>query len=116
MEGEDIFGDATKEMCFVSGLSIPTKFKTRDFDKYNGHSCPKIHLIMYYRKMAAHAENDKLMIHCFQDNLSVASSKWYLSLDQSRIQSFQDLSDAFVKHYKYNIDMALDIRQMHNMF
>ncbi|XP_050920244.1 uncharacterized protein LOC127137867 [Lathyrus oleraceus] len=103
-------------MCLVFGLVIPTKFKTPDFDKYKGHTCPKIHLIMYYRKVAAHVEDDKLMIHCFQDSLSGAPSKWYLSLDQSRIRCFQDLLDAFIKHYKYNMDKDPDRRQLQCMF
>ncbi|XP_050902689.1 uncharacterized protein LOC127115069, partial [Lathyrus oleraceus] len=112
MEGDQVFGATAKEMCLVSGLVIPAKFRTPDFDKYEGHSCPKSHLIMYYRKMAAHVEDDKLMIHCFQDSLRGAPSKWYLSLDQSRIRCFQDLSDAFIQHYKYNMDMAPDRRQL----
>ncbi|XP_050890018.1 uncharacterized protein LOC127095358 [Lathyrus oleraceus] len=66
--------------------------------------------------MAAHVEDDKLMIHCFQDSLSGAPSKWYLSLDQNKIRCFQDLSDAFIKHYKYNMDMAPDRRQLQSMF
>ncbi|XP_050909226.1 uncharacterized protein LOC127123003 [Lathyrus oleraceus] len=115
MEGDQVFGATAKEMCLVSGLVIPAKFKTPDFDKYEGHSCPKSHLIMYYRKMAAHVEDDKLMIHCFQDSLRGAPSKWYLSLDQSRIRCFQDLSDAFIQHYKYNMDMAPDRRQLLSM-
>ncbi|XP_050889414.1 uncharacterized protein LOC127094647 [Lathyrus oleraceus] len=116
LEGDHVFGSAAKEMCLVSGLVIPAKFKTPDFDKYKGHTCPKSHLIMYYRKMAAHVEDDKLMIHCFQDILSGAPSKWYISLDQNRIMCFQDLSDAFIKHYKYNMDMAPDRRQLQSMF
>ncbi|XP_050875250.1 uncharacterized protein LOC127078874 [Lathyrus oleraceus] len=116
LEGDHVFGSAAKEMCLVSGLVIPAKFKTPDFEKYKGHTCPKSHLIMYYRKMAAHVEDDKLMIHCFQDSLSGAPSKWYLSLDQNRIRCFQDLSDAFIKHYKYNMDMAPDRRQLQSMF
>ncbi|XP_050916156.1 uncharacterized protein LOC127131270, partial [Lathyrus oleraceus] len=115
MEGDQVFGATAKEMCLVSGLVIPAKFRTPDFDKYEGHSCPKSHLIMYYRKMAAHVEDDKLMIHCFQDSLRGAPSKWYLSLDQSRIRCFQDLSDAFIQHYKYNMDMAPDRRQLLNL-
>ncbi|XP_050897220.1 uncharacterized protein LOC127104046 [Lathyrus oleraceus] len=116
LEGDHVFGSTAKEMCLVSGLVIPTKFKTPDFDKYKRHTFPKSHLIMYYRKMVAHMEDDKLMIHCFQDSLSGAPSKWYLSLDQSRIRCFQDLSDAFIKHYKYNMDMAPDRRQLQSMF
>lgn len=72
----------------MSGLLIPAKFKTPNFDKYEVHSFPKCHLIVYYRKMVAHVEDDKLMIHCFQDSLRGASSKWYLSLDQSRTRCF----------------------------
>ena len=94
---------------------IPAKFKTPNFDKYKGHSCPKSHLIMYYRKMDAHVEDNKLMIHFFQDNLKGAPSKWYLSLDQSRIHCFQELFDAFIQDYKYNMDMALDRRKILSM-
>ncbi|XP_050916201.1 uncharacterized protein LOC127131321 [Lathyrus oleraceus] len=116
LEGDHVIGSAAKEICLVSGLVIPTKFKTLDFDKSKRHTCPKSHLIMYYRKMASHVEDGKLIIHYFQDSLSEAPSKWYLSLDQSRIRCFQDLLDAFIKHYKYNMDMAPDKRQLQSMF
>ncbi|XP_050908600.1 uncharacterized protein LOC127122279 [Lathyrus oleraceus] len=115
MEGDQIFGAASREMCLVSGLVIPAKFKTPNLDQYEGATCPKSHLIMYYRKMEAHMDNDKLMIHCFQDSLKGASSKWYLTLDQTRIRCFQDLSDAFIKQYKYNMDLAPDRRQLLSM-
>lgn len=55
---------------------------------------------MYYWKMVAHVKDDKLMIHYFQDSLSGASLKLYMGLEKSRIESFQDLSHDFVKHYK----------------
>ncbi|XP_050875374.1 uncharacterized protein LOC127079000 [Lathyrus oleraceus] len=41
MEGDQVFGATAKEMFLVSGLVIPAKFKTPDFDRYEGHSCPK---------------------------------------------------------------------------
>lgn len=88
MEGDQVFGAAVKEMCLVSGLVIPAKFKMSDFDKYKGHACSKIHIIMYYRKMAANVEDDKLMIHYFHNSLGGAPSKWYLSLYQSIIKCF----------------------------
>lgn len=65
MEGDNVFGSASREICLVIGLVIPTKFKTPDFDKYEGHSFPKSRLIMYYWKMVAHIEDDKLMILYF---------------------------------------------------
>ena len=69
MEGNDVFGAAAMDMCLVPDLVLPKKFKTPDFEKYKGHTCPRSHLIMYYRKMTAYARNDKLLIHCFQDSL-----------------------------------------------
>ena len=53
------------EATLVPGLVIPPKFKLPDFDKYKGTTNPKQHLLTYVRKMAAHIENDKLMVHCF---------------------------------------------------
>jgi len=61
------FGDAVG-LYLVLGVVIPPKFKVPDFEKYKGTTCPKSHLTMYYRKMAAHAHNEKLLIHCFQDS------------------------------------------------
>lgn len=72
MEGDRVFGATAREMCLVSGLVIPTKFKTLEFDRYEGHTCPKIHLVLYFGKMVAHVEDDKLMMHFFQDSLKGA--------------------------------------------
>lgn len=115
IEGNDIFGAAAMDMCLVPDLVLPAKFKTPDFEKYKGHTCPKTHLVMYFRKMAAYARNDKLLIHYFQDSLSGASLKWYMSLEKTHIQSWADLADAFMKQYKYNLDMAPDRRQLQSL-
>lgn len=55
------------------------------------------------------------MIHCFQDMLKGVPSKWYISLYQIHIQCFKDLSDTFIKHYKYNTYMVPDRRQFLSM-
>ncbi|MCI55494.1 gag-protease polyprotein, partial [Trifolium medium] len=60
----------------------------------------------FCRKMAAHATDEKLMIHVFQDNLSGASLDWYMQLERTHIQTWKDLVYAFMKQYKYNLDMA----------
>lgn len=85
IEGNDIFGSTTMNMRLVSNLVIPAKFKTPDFEKYKGQTCPKSHLVMYFRKMVVHTKNDKLLIHYFQASLSGASLRWYMSLKQGRV-------------------------------
>ncbi|KAK2442930.1 hypothetical protein QL285_014077 [Trifolium repens] len=102
-------------MCLVPDLVLPPKFKVPEFEKYMGLSCPKSHLIMYSRKMASYANDDKLMIHCFQDSLAGASLNWYMQLEGSRIRSWRDLANAFIKQYQYNLDMAPSRTQLQNM-
>ncbi|KAA0036942.1 uncharacterized protein E6C27_scaffold86G00180 [Cucumis melo var. makuwa] len=109
IEETDVYGniDAT-QLCLVPGLIIPAKFKVPEFDKYDGSTCPRSHLIMYCRKMATHINNDKLLVHCFQDSLTDPASRWYIQLDNAHIHVWKDLADAFLKQYKHNIDMAPD--------
>ena len=112
--GSHEFGNAAG-LCLVPDVVIPPKFKVPDFEKYKGTSCPKSHLTMYCRKMAAHAYNEKLLIHCFQDSLGGVALNWYMHLEPTRISSWQDLVDAFLRQYKYNMDMAPDRMQLQNM-
>ncbi|MCI11832.1 hypothetical protein A2U01_0032934, partial [Trifolium medium] len=94
-------------MCLVPNVTLPPKFKVPDFEKYKGLSCPKNHLIMYSRKMASFANDDKLMMHCFQDSLTGASLNWYMQLEGSHNRSWRDLANAFIKQYQYNIEGEL---------
>ncbi|XP_019434515.1 PREDICTED: uncharacterized protein LOC109341140 [Lupinus angustifolius] len=102
-------------MCLVPDVVFPPKFKTPEFEKYDGTSCPKSHLHMYARKMTAHHGNDKLLIHCFQDSLTGAAMGWYIRLEKAQIKTFVDLSNAFMKQYKYNEDAAPDRAQLQSM-
>ncbi|XP_058755176.1 uncharacterized protein LOC131628351 [Vicia villosa] len=115
VEGNDIFGFDTMNLCLVPDLTIPAKVKVPEFEKYKGHTCPKDHLTMYFRKIAAYANDDKLLIHYFQDSLTGASMKWYMSLKKDHIQTWRDLGEAFLKQYKYNMDLAPDRRQLQTL-
>ena len=101
------FGNAAG-LCLVSDVVIPPKFKVPEFEKCRGASCPKNHLTMYCRKMAAHAGDEKLLIHFFQDSLASTTLSWYMHMEPARIRSWNDLIDAFLKQYKYNVDMTPD--------
>ena len=65
--------------------------------------------------MTTHIGNNKLLIHCFQDNLTGPTTQWYIQLDNAHIHVWKDLADAFLKQYKQNIDRApyrLDLQHM----
>jgi hypothetical protein len=55
------------------------------------------------------------MIHWFQESLAGASLSWYMQLEGSRIRSWRDLANAFIKQYQYNLDMAPSCTQLQNI-
>ncbi|GKV19447.1 hypothetical protein SLEP1_g29708 [Rubroshorea leprosula] len=93
-------------LCFFPNIQLPHKFKLPEFDKYNGTSCPYAHLTMYCRKMAPYANDEKLMIHYFQDSLTGPADTWFSTLDKSKVKSWHDLTYNFMKHYEYNTSLA----------
>ena len=87
------------DLNLVSDSVIPPHFKMPRFEKYDGTSCPEMHLIMYCNKMTVHAHNEKLLIHIFQESLTRAASEWYLRLKKNQARTWKDLSRAFLEQY-----------------
>lgn len=115
VEGFNIFIVDAMERCLVPDVVIPPKFKSPSFEKYKGVRLPKNHLRIFFRKMATYTANEKLMMHSFQDNLSGASLYWYMQLERTHINTWEDLSNAFLRKYKYNLDMAPNRMQLQNL-
>ena len=67
--GDYPFADMV-ELCQVSDVVIPPKFKVPDFDKYKGTTFPKNHLKIYCQKMRAYSRDEKLLMHFFQESLA----------------------------------------------
>ncbi|KAA3479849.1 Gag-pro-like protein [Gossypium australe] len=91
-----------KDLSLVPDLVLPPKFKTSEFEKYNGTSCPEAHITMFCRRMTRYVNNDQLLIHCFQDSLIGSAAKWYNQL-------------IFVKQYSHVTDMTPDKITLQNM-
>jgi hypothetical protein len=65
--------------------------------------------------MSTQTDDDELLIHYFQDSLTGVALRWYMGLDSASIHTFNDLGEAFVKKYKYNVDMAPDRDQLRSL-
>ncbi|XP_050909539.1 uncharacterized protein LOC127123358 [Lathyrus oleraceus] len=115
VEGFNIFGVDAIEMCLVPDVVIPLKFKTPYFENYRCVNCPRNYLRMFVRKMVAYAANEKLVMHYFQDNLSAASLDWYIQLERTHVKTLEDLANAFLRQYKYNLDTAPNRMQLQNL-
>ena len=93
------------ELYLVPDVVIPPKFKVPNFDRYKGTTCPKNHLKVYYRKIRAYANDEKLLMHFFQESLYGVAVTWYTNLEPSRVHSWKDLMVAFLRQYQYNFDI-----------
>jgi len=58
--------------------------------------------------MAEVIHDDKLLTYFFQDSLTGSTLSWYIRLDNVRIKKWIDLADAFLKQYKFNLEIAPD--------
>lgn len=103
------------ELCLVSGVTIPKKFKRLEFKKYNGTMNPKTYIITYYQEMTEVVHDEKLIVHFFHKSLIGAALKWYMQLDSFMIKTWKDLVDAFIRKYCYNLDITITRNDLYNM-
>jgi hypothetical protein len=116
IEGVDLYDPVrAAEMCLVPNGVVLKKFRVPEFIKYSGTQCPMTHLRSYCNKMAEVVHDEKLLMHFFQDSLSGVTLSWYIRLDNTKIRRWKDLVDAFVKQYKYNLDIAPDRTSLSNL-
>ncbi|KAA3461645.1 Gag-pro-like protein [Gossypium australe] len=80
MDSNDYFcGVDAKELNLILDLEFLRKFKTLEFEKYNGTSCLEAHITMFFRRMMRYVNNDQLLIHCFQDSLIGSAAKCHVT-------------------------------------
>jgi hypothetical protein len=58
--------------------------------------------------MAEVIYDDRMLIYFFQDSLTGSALSWYMRLDNIKIKTWKDLVDAFLKQYKFNLEIAPD--------
>ncbi|RDY12608.1 hypothetical protein CR513_02564, partial [Mucuna pruriens] len=106
IEGTSSHGLDATNLCLVPDIILPADFKVPKFEKYKGSSCPRVHLAMYCRKMTSFINQDKILVHCFQDSLTGAALSWYVNLESAYVKTWMDLAETFIRQYQYNEDMA----------
>ena len=87
------FGD----LGLIPRVVIPHKFKIPIFSKYDGISCPKLHLISYVRKIHPHTADRKLWVYFFQESLSGTQLEWFYQLEGTNIHTWEDLATDFYR-------------------
>lgn len=83
-----------------------------ELEKFDGTGCPKTHLKMYTRAMHPRGATDELLAQMFHESLSGSAVRWFLSLDESRTRSWEDVCTEFSNHYKYNTEVDVTHRDL----
>ena len=99
IEIQRVHGLDFKGIGSIVGVVILHKFKVLTFVKYEGVSCPKLHLRSYVRKIQPHTTDKKLWVHFFQESLSGTQLEWFYQLEGTNICTWEDLAAAFYKQY-----------------
>jgi len=102
-------------ICLVLNVVVPKRFCVPEFFKYIRTQCPITHLKSYCNKMTEEVHDKKLLMHFFQDSLSGTVLSWYMRLDNTRIRRWKDMVKAFVRQYKYNMNIAPDKTSLSNL-
>ncbi|XP_057952946.1 uncharacterized protein LOC131147160 [Malania oleifera] len=96
------------DLCLVSKVVLPPKFKIPNFEKFDGTWCPRTYLRLYCQAMAAYSDDGRLMVHGFHNSLTGSTIRWYTQQDRTRICYWKGLTNAFMAQYRHLIEMAPD--------
>ncbi|XP_070036478.1 uncharacterized protein [Nicotiana tomentosiformis] len=99
---------AYKDLCLFPDVQLPAGFKMPKFDLYDGHGDHVAYLRGFCSKMRGAGGKDELLMAYFSQSLSGAALEWYTRQDASRWYTWDDLAQAFARHFQYNIDIVPD--------
>ncbi|XP_070008740.1 uncharacterized protein [Nicotiana sylvestris] len=97
-----------KDLCLFPDVQLPAGFKTPKFDLYDGHGDLVAHLRGYCSKMRGSEGKAEVLMAYFSQSLSGAALEWYTRQHTSKWYTWDDLAQAFARHFQYNIDIVPD--------
>src|SRR2546429_3689283 len=83
-----------------------------NMDKFDGTSYPKTHLKMYVGALNPFGLSTELLAQLFQQSLAGAALRWFVTLNRSKIKTWEDICNAFNTQYSYNIEVDVTRREL----
>ena len=101
-----------KNMCPYPDIRLPKNFKFPDMDKFDGTGNPVMHLRMFVGTLQPVDLESRMFYNLFHRTLTGAAAQWFLSLEDSKTRNWEDIMDAFVAQYNYNIQLDVTLRDL----
>ncbi|XP_019251119.1 PREDICTED: uncharacterized protein LOC109230039 [Nicotiana attenuata] len=108
MAGQELDASIIDPPREVEESELYVGFKMPKFDLYDGHRDSVAHLRGFYSKMRGAGGKDELLMAYFSQSLSGAALEWYTHQDHNRWYTWDDLAQAFARHFQYNIEIVPD--------
>ena len=96
---------------------VPSKFQLPQLEPFIGIKDPLDHLNTFKTTLGLQQPYDEILCHSFPTTLKGAAREWFMKLPKSSVDSFEQLGNAFVRHFvggqrlKRPTDHLLTIRQ-----
>ncbi|XP_070022610.1 uncharacterized protein [Nicotiana sylvestris] len=104
-----------KDLYMFPDVRLPLGFKTPKFEKYDGHGDPIACLKRYCNQLRGAGGNEELLMAYFGESLMGIASEWFMGQDTSCWYVWDDMAQAFVKQFQYNIDISTDRNSLSNL-
>ncbi|KAH7846295.1 hypothetical protein Vadar_012235 [Vaccinium darrowii] len=114
-EKRAITGFDMDKLCLFPGAKLPKKFKHVDFEKFDGTGDPRGHIQAYVSSLSLQDVDEPTMAQMFHETLTGPALQWFLSLDISRRQTWEEMAAAFVKQYEYNVQLKVTTRELESI-
>lgn len=66
-----------EDFCIYPGGELPANFQMPHVEKYDGTTCPRMHLCMYYNAMFQWGHDEHLLVQMFSQSLEKDARKWF---------------------------------------
>ncbi|XP_023880001.1 uncharacterized protein LOC111992366 [Quercus suber] len=96
---------------------LPSKFRLPQLEPFDGLKDPQDHLNTFRTTLGLQQPPDEILCRSFPTTLKGAAREWFTKLPTSSIDNFEQLSNAFLRHFiggqrpKRTADHLLTIRQ-----
>ncbi|XP_065631296.1 uncharacterized protein LOC111987782 [Quercus suber] len=101
----------------VLDCPVPSKFRLPQLEPFDGLKDPQDHLNTFKTTLGLQQPPDEILCRSFPTTLKGAAREWFTKLPRSSIDTFEQLSNAFLRHFiggqrpKRTADHLLTVRQ-----
>ena len=78
---------------------VPSKFRLPQLEPFNGLRDPQDHLNTFKTMLGLQQPPDEILCRSFPSTLKGAAREWFTKLPTSSVENFEQLSNAFLRHF-----------------